>query len=111
MKARRKIEQQFNEALRNRLTARFGASRNEGYLSNMYELRLETKAGTLLVQPSGSWVAMRFVEVERAKEILPHRREGPLNPFSGKYNSLFLDEVEDIEARVDIVQNMIERVT
>lgn len=106
-----RLEREFDQALRERLAARFGATRNDGFLRNMYELKLETKAGTLLVQPNGDWVAMRFLDVDRAKTLLPHRlMEGPLNPYSGKYNSLFLDGIDDVQARVDVVQGMIERV-
>lgn len=118
MKTRRKtkktlkLEGEFDARLRELLAEHFDAVPNEGFLSNMYPLALETRAGTLLVSPNGSWVAMRFLDVERAKTLLPHRlMEGPLNPYSGKYNSMHFDPGDDVQLRLDVVQNMIERVT
>jgi hypothetical protein len=101
---------EFNIQLGQLLATRFGAVRTCGYLSNMYELALETGVGPLLVQPNGDWVAMRFVDVDRAKAVLPHRLEDPLNPHSGKYNSMIFDDSLPVQARLDIVQNMIEKV-
>jgi hypothetical protein len=118
MKTRRKtkkilkLEAEFDTRLRELLTTRFGAGTNTVHLAGMYELALETEVGPLLVEPNGSWAAMRFVDVERAKTRLPHRlMEGPLNPFSGKYNSMIFDDDLPVQARLDIVQNMIEQVT
>jgi hypothetical protein len=106
-----KLESEFNDRLKQFLTERFGAVRNEVYLGNMYELALATEVGPLLVQPNGSWVAMRFVEVERAKMRLSssYLAGYDFNSYSGKYNSVFLDDL-DIQGRLDVVQGMIERV-
>lgn len=71
---------------------KMGAKDNVGHLSFMYPLRLATLAGDLLVDMNGTWVAMRFVQVDSAKKLLPHCLHDRLNQFSGKYNVEFSDE-------------------
>ena len=47
-------------------------------------LRIETAAGALDLCPQDNWLACRFVDVTRAKEVLGS--DPRLNPFSGKWN-------------------------
>lgn len=105
------INRAFDQQLREVLRDRFAAVPNEGFLSNMYELSLETKVGTLLVQPNGYYVSMRFVDVDRAKALLPHSSGDVLNPFSGKYNSPYFDAEHSIQTRLDAVLYLIEEAT
>jgi hypothetical protein len=96
-KKQQRLEDAFDVAVEEHLREK-GATTNEGYLSNMYPLRLPTDVGDLLVHANGSWVAMRFVDVERAKQRLPHGFYDRLNQFSGKYNAHFSDDgVGDLE--------------
>lgn len=96
-KRQQKLEEQFDAAVEELLRG-MGATDNEGYLSNMYPLRLETDVGDLLADVNGTWVAMRFEDVERAKQRLPHEMHDRLNRFSGKYNVHFSDDaVGDLE--------------
>jgi hypothetical protein len=63
-------------------------------MSMSYPLRLETLAGDLDIHIHETWVAMRFIDVERAKAYLPHGISTAfgMNPYSGKYNVHFHDE-------------------
>lgn len=103
----KKQKREFDTKLRTMLTTDFGAVRNDRYLSSMYELVLDTNVGLLLVQPHGDWVAMRFVDVDRASLVL-HRLTDPFNPYSGKYNAVFPDD-SDVHARLDTVKRMIQK--
>jgi hypothetical protein len=49
-------------------------------------LFLETTAGTLAINPMGDWIAGRFLDVERAKQVLPHRAFTDRLSPSGKWN-------------------------
>lgn len=87
-KKQERLEKAFDEAMEEVLRSR-GAVENTGWLSNMYPLRLPTEAGDLLAVTNGTWVAMRFEDVERAKTVLPHGYGDRLNRYTGKYNIHF----------------------
>lgn len=77
-----------------------GAKDNEGEWKGMYPLRLETEAGGLVIHVYETWVAMRFEDVEWAKNFVPHQFKDPwgMNPYSGKYNIHFgNDGVTDLD--------------
>lgn len=68
-------------------------------------LRLQTRAGELLLHVYGGWLATRFDDVPRAVALLNPRLDWAerLNPLSGKWNFHFgpEDRVEDAVALVE----------
>lgn len=62
---------------------RGGAANDDGTLV------IETTAGVLGITPMGDWIAGRFLDVDRAKRVLPHGNLDRLNAFSGKWNFHF----------------------
>lgn len=75
--------------------------------------KLETKAGLLWImavpetEGPGGFVALRFEDVDRAKQLLPSGLN--LNPYSGKWN-LHLFGVKDPTAINQAVNNHIRKV-
>ena len=69
-----------------------------------YILRLETAAGPLDLCPQDNWLACRFVDVDRARQVLG--KNPRLNTFSGKLNShpdvADADAVADIRQRIEV---------
>jgi hypothetical protein len=63
-----------------------------------YILRLDTAAGPLDLCPQDNWLACRFVDVDRAWQVLG--KDPRLNGFSGKWN--FHPDVADADAVIDI---------
>lgn len=101
------LEAEFDKAVETHLR-QMGAADNDGYLSNMYPLRLDTEAGPLLAVSNGTWVAMRFEDVERAKGLLPHGYSDRLNEFSGKYNVHFEDDrIADLEGCLRVLDALL----
>ena len=94
-KKQEKLEAKFNEVMAAHLRER-GATTNEGKFSGWYMLSLETRAGPLVANLHGTWIAMRFVDVDRAKAILPHSLHDQLNGYSGKYN-IHYGEIHDLD--------------
>lgn len=108
----KKTDKEFNKRAHELLTERFNAVPNEVYLSRMYPLAIETRAGTLLVKLYGDWVAMMFLDLEKTKSMLPPhwvKYGGPIGLYSGKYNVHFYPE-DNVQTRLDLLQAMIERV-
>lgn len=92
-----RLEAKFMEAVEARLRE-IGAADNEGEWKFMYPLCLETEVGDLVIHVHETWVAMRFADVERARQRLPHGFYDRLNRYSGKYNVHFSDDgVADLE--------------
>jgi hypothetical protein len=104
-----RVEREFEKRLRELLVGR-GAQENRLFLWSMYPLVLETTVGPLLVHGHGNWVAMRFVDLERAKALLPHGRMDPLNPYSGKYNTPIFTDAWSVEDRIREVERMLDAV-
>lgn len=85
-----------------------GAKRNEslavGILGAFYPLVLDTKAGFLLAHVRDDCVNMRFADVERAKQYLPHRSGDALNPYSGKWNVGHFEPEHSLATRLAFVR-------
>lgn len=78
----------FQAAAVKHLEAR-GAEPEEDY-AGAKAYSLETPAGTLRVTIFEGWLACRFLDVGKAKEVLLVG-DDRLNPYSGKWNWHFLD--------------------
>ncbi len=85
-----------------------GAAENTEKFGRMYPWALETRLGTLIVSIHGGWVAMRFVDVDRAAKDLT-RNQG-LNTYSGKWN-YHPSREDDVEDRLRGLKYMLSRVT
>ncbi len=85
-----------------------GATENTEKFGRMYPWSLETRLGTLIVSIHGHWVAMRFVDVERAAQELD--RNAGLNTYSGKWN-YHPSREGDVEDRLRGLKYMLSRVT
>jgi len=107
-KKQEKLEAKFNEAMTAHLQE-LGAVTNEGKFSGWYELSLPTRAGPLVIIVNEDWLAMRFVEVDRAKEILPHGQQDQLNGYSGKYN-IHYGDIADLECCKRILDRALDEV-
>lgn len=94
-KKQERLEAKFDEAMAAHLQER-GATTNEGKFSGWYVLSLPTRAGPLVIKANGTWLAMRFVDIDRAKAILPHGQYDQLNGYSGKYN-IHYGEIHDLD--------------
>jgi len=94
-KKQEKLEAKFNEAMTAHLRE-LGAVTNEGEFSGWYKLALPTRAGPLVIIVNDDWLAMRFVDIERARGILPHSHYDQLNGHSGKYN-IHYGEIDDLD--------------
>jgi len=106
-KKQQRLEAAFDQAVEKHLRG-LGATDNEGDFRNMYPLRLPTDVGDLLAHPNGTWVAMRFADVDRAKQRLPHGFHDRLNGYSGKYNVHFADDaVGDIACVLRTIDSML----
>lgn len=68
------------EAACTRMLMMAGAKENG---TSFAKLGLETIAGPMDCSPYEDWLACRFVDVEKAKQVIG---AGSLNPFSGKWN-------------------------
>lgn len=76
-----------------------------------YELELETRVGTLLLNPLDGWLAARFDDVKRAAALLNPGNcwVNRLNHHSGKWNFHFDDGVTP-ELAVEFIEHHIREV-
>lgn len=106
-----RAEAKFNTAVLDHMRSR-GARDNdiEGW-KNMYSMVIDTQVGPLIFNTNDTWVAMRFVDVERANSVLPHGYGDRLNRYSGKYNIHFgADGIHDVEYCLKQIDRMLEPV-
>lgn len=62
----------------------------------LYDFQLESQGGPLLLTAYEDWVAMLFLDVERAKRVV---HTGSLNRHSGKWNWHFVPHAGEAQAR------------
>ena len=94
-KKQERLEAKFDKEMEAHLRE-LGAATNEGEFSGWYLLALPTRAGPLVIKTNGTWLAMRFVDIDRARAILPHGQYDQLNGYSGKYN-IHYGEIADLD--------------
>jgi hypothetical protein len=88
------------------LMVELGATKTpRAWCAESYELM--TKAGIIDVSLYGSWTALRFRDLDKAKALLPFEfRITHANRFSGKWNLVWADHVHPMDREDQLRQHL-----